>query len=56
MDWLNYGILWEIDHIFPLSKFDLIIEENIYKAFNYTNTQPLYKNENRIKKDKIIND
>lgn len=54
MSWENHGILWEVDHIFPLSKFDLTKEENIYKAFNYKNTQPLFKTENRMKKDKLL--
>lgn len=53
MTWKNHGILWEVDHIYPLSKFDLTIEENIKKAFNYKNTQPLYKIENRKKGNKI---
>lgn len=56
MNWDNHGVIWEVDHIYPCSKFDLTIEENIYKCFNYTNTQPLYKSENRSKKDKIIDD
>lgn len=43
MNWANHGKIWEIDHIIPLSSFDLTIEENIYKAFNYKNTQPLFK-------------
>lgn len=41
--WDNRGEIWEIDHIEPLSKFDLTIEENIYKAFNYKNTKPIFK-------------
>lgn len=41
--WENRGEIWEIDHIEPLSKFDLTIEENIYKAFNYKNTKPIFK-------------
>lgn len=41
--WENYGKIWEVDHIIPLSKFDLTIEENIYKAFNYKNTKPRFK-------------
>ena len=53
MTWDNHGILWEIDHIIPCSSFELNIEDNIYKCFNYNNTQPLYKSENRRKKDKI---
>lgn len=43
MTWSNHGKVWEIDHIEPLSKFDLSIEENIYKAFNYKNTKPKFK-------------
>lgn len=47
MNWNNYKILWEIDHIIEISKFDLTIIENQYKCFNYKNTRPLYKIENR---------
>lgn len=34
MSWENYGEIWEIDHILPLSKGG---------SFHYTNTQPLFK-------------
>jgi hypothetical protein len=43
MTWENHGIIWEINHKTPLSTFNLTQEENIYKAFNYQNTQPLFK-------------
>jgi hypothetical protein len=43
MSWENWGDVWEIDHKTPISLFDLTQEENIYKAFNYQNTQPLFK-------------
>ena len=43
MTWENWGEIWEIDHILPISSFDLTLEENIHKAFNYKNTQPLFK-------------
>jgi hypothetical protein len=43
MTWDNWGKIWEIDHIKPISKFNLTIEKNIFKAFNYQNTQPLFK-------------
>jgi hypothetical protein len=54
MSWENYGIYWEIDHIIPISKFDFSKEEEIYKAFNYKNTQPLTIFENRSKNNNII--
>lgn len=54
MTWDNYGIFWEIDHIIPIDSFDLNIEENLYKCFHFTNTQPLEKNKNREKSNKII--
>jgi hypothetical protein len=43
MNWENYGTIWEIDHKNPFSSFNLTQEEDIYKAFNYLNTQPLFK-------------
>ncbi len=52
MNWLNYGIYWEIDHIKPCSKFDLLDLEQQKLCFHYTNTQPLTIIENRIKSDK----
>jgi len=47
MNWENYGSYWEIDHIKQLYTFNLIKEEEQFKAFNYTNTRPLEKIENR---------
>ncbi len=48
MSWENFGE-WEIDHIKALSKFDLSIESEKLKAFNFSNCQPLWKPENRSK-------
>lgn len=53
MNWDNYGI-WSVDHIIPLSKFDLSDNEQLLKACNYKNIQPLWNIDNIKKKDKIL--
>ena len=50
----NHGAEWHIDHVIPLSKFDLNIEEQQLIAFNWRNTMPLSCNENLSKNNKII--
>jgi hypothetical protein len=55
MTWENYGYHgWHIDHILPCSAFELKNSEEQEICFHYTNMQPLWKNDNLIKKDKII--
>jgi hypothetical protein len=52
MTWDNHGTVWEIDHIMPLSSFDLTREENLKIANHISNLQPLFIKENRQKRDK----
>ncbi len=51
MSWEN-RILWEIDHIVPLSSART--EDDIFKLSHYTNLQPLWARENRAKGAKLI--
>lgn len=53
MNWENYGSLWNIDHIIPISSFDLTNVDEQYNAFNWKNTWALYSNVNCSKKDNI---
>jgi hypothetical protein len=50
----NYGNTWHIDHVIPISKFDLNNQEEQLVAFNWRNTMPLSSRENLSKNNKII--
>lgn len=52
MSWENYGE-WHIDHIIPLSHGKT--EDEILKLHHYKNLQPLWKEDNLKKGNKIIN-
>lgn len=56
MTWDNYGIYWNIDHIKPISSYNLQNEEEAKKAFNWKNTWAMISSENFSKCDKILNE
>jgi hypothetical protein len=41
MNWDNYGAHWHVDHIVPLSHFDLTNQAHRMRANHYTNLRPL---------------
>ena len=55
MSWGNYGYRgWHIDHVVPLSAFDLSDRESFAAACHYTNLQPLWAEDNFRKGNKIL--
>lgn len=49
MSWDNLGQYWEIDHILPIAQFKLSNDVDKEVCFNWTNLQPLKKEENKQK-------
>lgn len=54
MHWNNHGTVWHIDHIIPISKFDLTDPVQRKRANHFTNLQPLYAAENMKKGNRIL--
>ncbi len=57
MTWDNYGNkegCWSIDHIKPLSKFDVSDRQQLLEACHYTNLQPMWHILNIKKGSKIL--
>jgi hypothetical protein len=54
MNWDNQGSFWHIDHVVPVSRFNLETEEDVIKCFNWKNIRPCEKIENYKKNNKIV--
>lgn len=53
MSWDNYG-KWHVDHIRPCAMFDMSSEDEQRKCFHYTNLQPMWREDNLRKSDKLL--
>ena len=49
----NYGTIWHIDHVLPLSSFNLLDEEELQKAMTWQNIRPLSPIKNMQKSNKV---
>ena len=55
MTWDNWSYTgWHIDHITPLSSFDLTDREQFLKACHFTNLRPLWAKDNLAKSGKVL--
>ncbi len=55
MTWSNWGYKgWHIDHIKPVSSFDLSNRDEFLQAVHYTNLQPLWAKDNLLKGSKVL--
>lgn len=54
MNWGNYGYLgWHIDHVIPITKFNIELPEAQAICFNYKNLMPMWGKDNMSKGNKI---
>lgn len=54
MTWDNHGLYgWHLDHIKPVSSFNLSVESELRVLCHYTNLQPLWAKDNLSKGDTI---
>ena len=52
MTWSNYG-KWHLDHVIPVSHFDLTDRMQTLEAFNWLNYQPLWAIDNLKKNNRL---
>jgi hypothetical protein len=54
MSWENYGVTWEIDHVLPLSRFDVTSDADTSFVNHWTNLAPLKRRDNQVKNCRIV--
>ena len=54
MNWGNYSTVWHIDHVVPITFFNLENEAEVNICFNWTNVRPAYKKKNKEKYNEVI--
>lgn len=54
MNWENKYNLWELDHVIPVSKFNLELSDHKNICFHWCNYKPIMKHENKKKFNKLV--
>jgi len=54
MSWDNRCSVWELDHVIPISKFDLQVAEHKMVCFHWCNLKPIAKTDNKRKSNKLV--
>lgn len=54
MNWENYGKLWDIDHIVPISYENSKNEKELIVRFHWSNCQPMWHSDNNSKSNRYI--
>lgn len=52
MNWNNYGIVWQLDHVKPCCSFNFQKDSEVKECFTWKNTRPLFSDENNKKSGK----
>lgn len=52
----NHGDVWHVDHVIPVSTFDLESEDQVIMCFNWQNLSPLKAEINLSKNNRLIRD
>lgn len=53
MSWDNYGA-WQIDHVLPISRFDLTADAQQHVCFHWSNMRPMCAKANKSKNNSIL--
>jgi len=54
MNWENYGAAWELDHVVPLSAWNLNNPNELARAEHWSNIRPVWREHNWAKNSSII--
>lgn len=54
MSWDNHGEYWQIDHVLPVTTFDMDDPLQVKICFNWSNMRPLPKQENSSKSNRFL--